>query len=141
MKAAALMLWPCAMGETSPFGGSLGRDHNLVISVMPPILFDTSGLNELAKDCESQALMAGLSSGYHVLLSETNINEIGATSNVEKRTLFASTLPAADPHRQRDPIVPVDSKRNGEPSLGRPGKLRLEESGCSVPGTGRGDRP
>jgi hypothetical protein len=66
----------------------LGRDHNLVISVMPTILFDTSGLNELAKDCESQALMAGLSSGYHVLLSETNINEIGATSNAEKRTLL-----------------------------------------------------
>jgi len=58
----------------------------------PRIIFDTSALNGLAEDVVSPALVAGISVGYHVLLSETNINEIAATTAAEKRENCLSSV-------------------------------------------------
>lgn len=58
---------------------------NVITSALPSIVFDTSGLNELAKDSDSQSLVAGIRSGFRVLLSDTNINEIAATGDAPKR--------------------------------------------------------
>jgi len=55
---------------------------------MPTIIFDTSGLNELARDPESGVLLAGIRSGFRVRLTETNVNEISATRNAERRELL-----------------------------------------------------
>jgi len=49
------------------------------------IIFDTSGLNALAGDPESQLIVKCLSVGFKVLLSETNISEVVATSKPEHR--------------------------------------------------------
>ena len=49
------------------------------------IIFDTSGLNALADDPESQLIAKGLSVGFQVRVSETNICEVVATSKAERR--------------------------------------------------------
>jgi hypothetical protein len=52
---------------------------------MPTIIFDTSGLNELLDDRESQPIVKGLGVGFRVRLTETNVTEIGATTNPARR--------------------------------------------------------
>ena len=49
------------------------------------IIFDTSALNKLAEDRESEALLAGLKSAFTLRLTETNIGEIAATPDANKR--------------------------------------------------------
>jgi hypothetical protein len=58
------------------------------MSGKPIIVFDTSGLNRLAKDADSQPLVAGLRAGYRVCLTAMSIDELLATPEVEDRTKF-----------------------------------------------------
>ncbi|PYP82156.1 MAG: hypothetical protein DMG65_26985 [Candidatus Angelobacter sp. Gp1-AA117] len=58
------------------------------MSGKPIIVFDTSGLNRLAKDADSQPLVAGLRAGYRVCLTAMSVDELLATPKVEDRTKF-----------------------------------------------------
>jgi hypothetical protein len=49
------------------------------------LIFDTSSLNALADDGESQIIAKALGEGFLVRLSETNISEIGANPKIERR--------------------------------------------------------
>ena len=56
----------------------------------PTLIFDTSGINCLADDADSAALIAGLQSGFHVRLTFTSICEIIANTNgVRRQVLLA----------------------------------------------------
>jgi len=48
-------------------------------------MFDTSALNALADEPDSQKIVSGLSIGFQALLSETNLSEIAATSEQARR--------------------------------------------------------
>jgi hypothetical protein len=58
------------------------------MSVKPIIVFDTSGLNRLAKDADSQPLVAGLRAGYRVCLTAMSVDELLATPKLEDRIKF-----------------------------------------------------
>jgi hypothetical protein len=49
------------------------------------LIFDTSGLNALADDAESNHLAKSLGIGFQVRISETSLSEIGACSRAERR--------------------------------------------------------
>lgn len=49
------------------------------------IIFDASGLNALADDPESRVIVSTLGIGFKVLLTETNICEVAATKDAERR--------------------------------------------------------
>jgi hypothetical protein len=51
----------------------------------PVVIFDTSALNELADDRDSAFLTAGLTAGFAVRLTGTNVEEIAATSSADRR--------------------------------------------------------
>ena len=85
----------------------------------PRIIFDTSALNGLAEDVASPALVAGISVGYHVLLSETNINEIAATTAAEKREDLLKLCQRLVREGESHPAISLDSKRSGKPPLDR----------------------
>ena len=47
----------------------------------PIVIFDTSGINHLADDSDSGALVAGLRTAYFIRLTETSVSEIVATAD------------------------------------------------------------
>lgn len=51
----------------------------------PILTFDTSGINRLADDRDSGALIAGLRAGFHIRLTFLNISEVIANENRERR--------------------------------------------------------
>jgi len=57
----------------------------MIIDGKPRIMFDTSGLNALADDPESGAVVRSLGVGFKVLLSETNVTEIVSTTDPARR--------------------------------------------------------
>lgn len=58
------------------------------MSEKPIIVFDTSGLNRLAKDSDSKPLVAGLRVGYRVCLTAMSVDELLATKKIEDRRRF-----------------------------------------------------
>lgn len=52
------------------------------------IIFDTSGINRLAKDSDSEPLIAALGCGYNVGLTAMSVDELLAPRNVEYRKRF-----------------------------------------------------
>lgn len=63
-----------------------GWDDNIaMIAGRSTIIFDTSGLNALADDPETDIITKSLTVGFRVLLSETNLCEITATRCEERR--------------------------------------------------------
>ncbi len=61
------------------------RDNWNVQDSRKRLIFDTSSLNALADDGESQIIAKALGEGFLVRLSETNIAEIGANPKIERR--------------------------------------------------------
>jgi len=57
----------------------------------PSLGFDTTTLNRLTDAGDSDALLAGLSAGFHVRLTGTNVEEIIATSNPTRRAALLAT--------------------------------------------------
>ena len=55
------------------------------VSRKPVIIFDTSGINNLADEKDFKALAAGLRTAYHTRLTGSNIEEIAATTKPEDR--------------------------------------------------------
>jgi Tol biopolymer transport system component len=55
------------------------------VSRKPIIIFDTSGINNLADEKDFKALAAGLRTAYHTRLTGSNIEEIAATTKPEDR--------------------------------------------------------
>src|SRR5438552_2680741 len=51
----------------------------------PAIIFDTSALNRLADDKDSTSLVAGVTTGFAVRLTGTNIDEIIANPSAGRR--------------------------------------------------------
>jgi hypothetical protein len=51
----------------------------------PILILDTSGINRLADDPDSQALIAGLRSGFHFRLTFLNVSEVIANEKRERR--------------------------------------------------------
>src|SRR6266566_194266 len=60
-------------------------DNRPMPDVRPRIIFDTSALNALADEPESEAIVKSLGIGFRVRLSETSLAEIGATPRPERR--------------------------------------------------------
>lgn len=58
---------------------------------IPILALDTSSINRLNADSEFTALAAGLKTGYHTRLNGSNIAEIAATQNAEKRERLLDT--------------------------------------------------
>jgi hypothetical protein len=58
------------------------------MSEKPIIVFDTSGLNRLAKDSDSQPLVAALRVGYRVCLTAMSVDELLAAKKIEDRRVF-----------------------------------------------------
>jgi hypothetical protein len=57
----------------------------------PILALDTSSINKLTADPEFTVLVAGLKTGYHIRLNGSNIAEIAATQNAEKRERLLDT--------------------------------------------------
>ena len=57
----------------------------------PILALDTSSINKLTADPEFTVLVAGLITGYHIRLNGSNIAEIAATQNAEKRERLLDT--------------------------------------------------
>ena len=61
------------------------------MSLVPSIIFDTTGINELAKGgAASEPLMKGLECGFEVILTAMSADEIVSTRAPEKRELLLS---------------------------------------------------
>lgn len=61
---------------------------NIAMGDCKRVIFDTSGLNALAKDREANAVIAGLRSGYVTRFNEINIGEIVATNDAKRRAFL-----------------------------------------------------
>jgi len=61
------------------------------VSRKPIIIFDTSGISNLADEKDFRALAAGLRTAYHTRLTGSNIEEIAATTNAEDRGKLLDT--------------------------------------------------
>lgn len=62
-----------------------GERMSSEVSRKPIIIFDTSGINNLAAEKDLKALAAGLRAAYHIRLTGSNIEEIAATTKPEDR--------------------------------------------------------
>jgi hypothetical protein len=80
----------------------------MILDGRPILIFDTSAVNRLADDSESEALVAGLKSGYFVRFPFTVVSEIIATTSGERRkqllrvarTLLLSAGDCIEPHHE-----------------------------------------
>ena len=61
------------------------------VSRKPIIIFDTSGINNLADEKDFKALTAGLRTAYHTRLTGSNIGEIAGTTKPEDRVKLLDT--------------------------------------------------
>jgi hypothetical protein len=61
------------------------------VSRKPVLIFDTSGINNLADERDYKALAAGITTAYHTLLTGSNIEEIAATTSSEDRDKLLDT--------------------------------------------------
>jgi len=96
---------------------------------MKPLIFDTSGVNALAKNSEASALVAGLCVAYYVV-------EVAADSDEDKRKMRVGSTPRAF-CRAANCIDPLDY-RSARPAffvvgIGMPSThLRLRTLGCQI---------
>ena len=75
------------------------RRYQVNKSVLPTSIFDTSGMNKLADDPESEILTAAVKSSFFVRLTETHVSEIVA--NREPSDAGRICLRASVPCRPR----------------------------------------
>jgi len=68
-----------------------GERMSSEVSRKPIIIFDTSGINNLADEKDFKALAAGIRTAYHTRLTGSNIEEIAATTKPEDRGKLLDT--------------------------------------------------
>jgi hypothetical protein len=61
------------------------EERHFAMGSGPILTFDTSAINRLADDPDSDALIAGLRSGFHVRLPFTTISEVAASKDATRR--------------------------------------------------------
>ncbi len=61
------------------------------VSRKPILIFDTSGINNLADEQDCKALVAGITTAYHTRLTGSNIEEIAATASPKNRDKLLDT--------------------------------------------------